>query len=75
MHGDLLVIGLGYVGLPLAREATAAGMRVVGYDVNQAIVDRLNRGGSHVDDIPADIWTVEEHFQAIRQCYRVLRQS
>src|SRR5450631_1149395 len=54
MHCDLLVIGLGYVGLPLAREATAAGMTVVGYDVNQAIVDRLNRGGSHVDDIPAD---------------------
>jgi UDP-N-acetyl-D-mannosaminuronate dehydrogenase len=54
MHCDLLVIGLGYVGLPLAREATAAGMTVVGYDVNQAIVDRLNRGGSHVDDILAD---------------------
>ena len=54
MHCDLLVIGLGYVGLPLAREATAAGMTVVGYDVNPAIVDRLSRGGSHVDDIAAD---------------------
>jgi UDP-N-acetyl-D-glucosamine dehydrogenase len=53
MQRDLLVIGLGYVGLPLAREATTAGLSVVGYDVDQAIVDRLNRGSSHVDDIPA----------------------
>jgi UDP-N-acetyl-D-glucosamine dehydrogenase len=53
MHPDLLVIGLGYVGLPLAREASSTGLGVVGYDVNQAIVDRLNGGGSHVDDIDA----------------------
>src|ERR1017187_7035694 len=53
MHSDLLVIGLGYVGLPLAREASAAGLTVVGFDTDDAIVSRLNRGGSHVDDIPA----------------------
>jgi len=53
---DLLVIGLGYVGLPLAREATLSGLRVVGYDLNTAIVDGLNSGRSHVDDVPdADI--------------------
>jgi nucleotide sugar dehydrogenase len=54
MRCDLLVIGLGYVGLPLARGATEAGLTVVGYDVDQSIVGGLNRGGSHVDDIPAD---------------------
>jgi UDP-N-acetyl-D-glucosamine dehydrogenase len=48
---DLLVIGLGYVGLPLAREATSSGLRVVGYDLNREIVTNLNSGQSHVGDI------------------------
>jgi nucleotide sugar dehydrogenase len=48
---DLLVIGLGYVGLPLAREAVAAGLAVAGYDQNRAVVDGLRAGRSHVDDI------------------------
>jgi len=51
---DLVVIGLGYVGLPLAKEATAAGLRVVGLDVGSAIVDGLNGGKSHVDDLSDD---------------------
>jgi UDP-N-acetyl-D-glucosamine dehydrogenase len=49
---DLLVVGLGYVGLPLAREATSSGLRVVGYDLNLEIVTSLNSGRSHVGDIP-----------------------
>jgi UDP-N-acetyl-D-glucosamine dehydrogenase len=49
---DLLVIGLGYVGLPLAREATLSGLTVVGYDLNREIVAELNSGRSHVGDIP-----------------------
>ena len=53
---DLVVIGLGYVGLPLAQEATRAGLRVVGLDVNPSAVDGLNAGHSHVDDLSdADI--------------------
>jgi UDP-N-acetyl-D-glucosamine dehydrogenase len=53
---DLLVIGLGYVGLPLAREATLSGLSVVGFDLNTEIVEGLNSGRSHVDDISdADI--------------------
>jgi UDP-N-acetyl-D-glucosamine dehydrogenase len=48
---DLLVIGLGYVGLPLALEATNAGMSVVGYDIGSGVVASLNSGRSHVDDI------------------------
>jgi UDP-N-acetyl-D-glucosamine dehydrogenase len=48
---DLLVIGLGYVGLPLALEATNSGMRVVGYDIGAGVVASLNSGRSHVDDI------------------------
>jgi UDP-N-acetyl-D-glucosamine dehydrogenase len=49
---DLLVIGLGYVGLPLAREAALSGLTVVGYDLNQELVAGLNAGRSHVGDIP-----------------------
>lgn len=48
---DMVIIGLGYVGLPLARAATASGLSVVGFDVNEKIVSGLNSGRSHVDDI------------------------
>jgi UDP-N-acetyl-D-glucosamine dehydrogenase len=53
---DVVVLGLGYVGLPLAREAMNAGLSVLGFDVNPEVVDGLNAGRSHVDDVSnADI--------------------
>lgn len=51
MSLDLVIIGLGYVGLPLALEATRAGMSVAGLDLSQRVVDGLNHGVSHVDDL------------------------
>ncbi len=45
------VIGLGYVGLPLAVEMVKAGYRVLGFDINPAVVTGLERGESHVRDI------------------------
>jgi UDP-N-acetyl-D-glucosamine dehydrogenase len=48
---DLAVIGLGYVGLPLAQEACRSGLRVVGVDMSVPVVERLNAGRSHVDDL------------------------
>lgn len=51
---DLVVIGLGYVGLPLAQEASRVGLRVVGLDVSPATVEGLNAGRSHVDDLDDD---------------------
>ncbi|MEW1938007.1 nucleotide sugar dehydrogenase [Dietzia maris] len=48
------IVGLGYVGLPLAREAVRAGLDIVGFDVNEKIVDGLNSAKSHVDDISSD---------------------
>jgi nucleotide sugar dehydrogenase len=48
---DLVVVGLGYVGLPLVAEACRAGLDVVGLDVNQQVVSALNDGRSHVDDM------------------------
>src|SRR5215472_15716385 len=48
---DVLVIGLGYVGLPLAVQAARAGYRVTGYDTSAAIAAGLHAGRSHVDDV------------------------
>jgi len=45
------IIGLGYVGLPLAVELVNAGYRVLGYDISQRVVDGLNQGKSHIKDI------------------------
>ena len=45
------IIGLGYVGLPLAVAFAEAGFTVTGIDVNQGVVDCLNQGQSHIEDI------------------------
>lgn len=53
---DAVILGLGYVGLPLAQEATRAGKKVLGFDINSGVVGDLNAGRSHVDDLSdADI--------------------
>jgi UDP-N-acetyl-D-glucosamine dehydrogenase len=49
------VIGLGYVGLPLAVEMARSGYRVIGLDVSQAVVDGIQRGESHVQDVSSEI--------------------
>jgi len=46
------VVGLGYVGLPLALEFVHAGFRVIGYDVSERVVELLMSGQSHIQDIP-----------------------
>ena len=43
---NVVIIGLGYVGLPLAQEAVRVGLRVTGLDTRQATVDGLNAGRS-----------------------------
>jgi UDP-N-acetyl-D-glucosamine dehydrogenase len=45
------IVGLGYVGLPLAVELAKAGYRVLGFDISERVVDGLNDGHSHVKDI------------------------
>ena len=45
------IVGLGYVGLPLAVELARAGFRVLGYDILDRVVDGLNAGKSHIKDI------------------------
>jgi UDP-N-acetyl-D-glucosamine dehydrogenase len=45
------IVGLGYVGLPLAVELAKAGYRVLGFDISERVVDGLNAGHSHVKDV------------------------
>jgi UDP-N-acetyl-D-glucosamine dehydrogenase len=45
------IVGLGYVGLPLAVELANAGYRVLGYDISQGVVEGLNASRSHIKDI------------------------
>ena len=49
-----VIVGLGYVGLPLAQQALRCGVRVVGLDSSPAVVEGLGAGRSHVDDLADD---------------------
>src|SRR5690349_6981179 len=48
------IVGLGYVGLPLAVEFAEAGFSVVGIDLFKQKVDSLNRGESYILDVPTE---------------------
>jgi UDP-N-acetyl-D-glucosamine dehydrogenase len=49
------VIGLGYVGLPLAVEFGRAGLKVIGFDLDQSRVDAINKGRSYIPDVPTEM--------------------
>ncbi|MEE1654749.1 nucleotide sugar dehydrogenase [Microvirga sp. CF3062] len=49
------IVGLGYVGLPLALTAAKANFSVLGFDINRSYVDRLNQGESYIRHIPSDL--------------------
>ena len=51
---DLGVVGLGYVGLPLAVEASIQGLSVIGYDINSERVEMIYNGISPIEDISND---------------------
>jgi len=51
---DLGVVGLGYVGLPLAVESSKQGLEVIGYDINPERVENINNGISPIEDISND---------------------
>jgi UDP-N-acetyl-D-glucosamine dehydrogenase len=76
-EAHIAIVGLGYVGLPLAVVFAQAGYRVTGIDVQQAKVDSINAGHSYIDDVPSDqIASLVEagklvaasNFTALRQC-------
>ena len=45
------VVGLGYVGLPLAVEKAKAGFRTIGFDVQKTKVDMVNKGINYIGDV------------------------
>jgi UDP-N-acetyl-D-glucosamine dehydrogenase len=48
------IIGLGYVGLPLAVEFAKAGFEVTGFDVDVAKVSSINKGQSYIGDVSSE---------------------
>ena len=52
---QVAIIGQGYVGLPLAIAACQAGHEVIGLDLNAALVEQLNSGNSHVEDVDSSL--------------------
>lgn len=61
------VVGLGYVGLPLAHAFIGSGYQVLGYDVDPQKTERLNRGESYIEHIPSDwlvSWLEQKKFSA-----------
>jgi UDP-N-acetyl-D-mannosaminuronic acid dehydrogenase len=51
---DVAVIGLGYIGLPTAAIIARAGCRVLGVDVSQDVVETINRGEIHIEEVDLD---------------------
>lgn len=71
------VVGLGYVGLPLAVEKAKAGFRTVGFDVQKAKVDMVNRGENYIGDVVASdlhrlveegIFSATSDFSFVKDC-------
>ncbi len=46
------IIGLGYVGLPLAVEFAKAGIETLGFEISKTKVQNINKGKSYIDDVP-----------------------
>ncbi|HVW90458.1 MAG TPA: nucleotide sugar dehydrogenase, partial [Gaiellaceae bacterium] len=53
---DVAVVGAGYVGVPLAATFAEAGERVLIVDVQPAVIEALNRGESHIEDVSSERW-------------------
>ncbi len=71
------VIGLGYVGLPLAVEKAKAGFKVIGFDIQKAKVEKVNRGENYIGDVvPSELKEVVKNgrltatfdFKRISEC-------
>lgn len=54
-EATVAVVGLGYVGLPLACALANAGYHVLGIDVARDKVERVNAGRSHIEDVPSGV--------------------
>ncbi|HEY1663377.1 MAG TPA: nucleotide sugar dehydrogenase [Verrucomicrobiae bacterium] len=75
------IIGLGYVGLPLALQFAKSNCRVLGFDIDQKKVDKLNRGHSYILHLPAKLiiaasrggkFSATTDFRRIHECSAVI---
>ncbi|MCE3544411.1 UDP-N-acetyl-D-mannosamine dehydrogenase, partial [Escherichia coli] len=51
---NVVVLGLGYIGLPTAAVIARTGARVLGIDVSQNVVDTVNSGRVHIEEVDLD---------------------
>ena len=51
MNNSIVVVGLGYVGLPIAIAAANSGLNIIGIDLNQEKVAKINSGKSPIEDV------------------------
>jgi UDP-N-acetyl-D-glucosamine dehydrogenase len=74
---DVAVIGAGYVGVPLAATFAEAGQRVLLLDVQRDVVDALNRGESHIEDVASERLKplVDKGFIVATPDYELVRQA
>src|SRR5258707_392885 len=63
-EASVAIVGLGYVGLPLAMAFAAAGLRTIGLDVDERRVTDLRKGISHIDDVPDAMLAAANRFEA-----------
>jgi UDP-N-acetyl-D-glucosamine dehydrogenase len=77
MGWDIAVIGAGYVGMPHAQTFAEAGRKVVLVDVLPQVVDAINRGESHIRDVPSDVLEklVDDGLITATADYAVVRDS
>ena len=77
MKYDVAVIGAGYVGVPLAATFAESGCHVLVVDVVERIVEGLNRGESHIEDVPSERWRplVERELVRATTDYEELREA
>ena len=52
---DVAIVGAGYVGVPLAQTFADAGRRVLLIEINPRVVESLNRGESHIEDVASEL--------------------
>ena len=81
MKPDLAIVGAGYVGMPHAQAFADAGTRVVLIDVQKSVVDGINRGESHIEDVrsedleqlvDAGLITATTDFAVVGECSAVV---
>src|SRR5579863_660140 len=70
------IVGLGYVGLPLAVAFANAGVEVIGVDLDEQRNDELRAGRSHVEDVPdAALAAVRDRLDVTRDYARLGQAS